>query len=172
MHARRNGIDPMSREVMKSAGQPRAYIRDDVASDEEWEGHWMARKFLNYYGVGERMVTVIPLADDCECIVLLDRPVDGDRFTVEDKQFFFMAISGLRGLHRNLSIERGAMFATKPLSRRERETYCHLLTSMSEAEIAERMGLSSHTVHDYARKLYRKFNVKGRVGLMALAHGC
>ena len=82
-----------------------------------------------------------------------------------------MAVSGLGTLHRNLSIERGAIHASKPLSRRERETYCHLLTSKSESEIAELMGLSSHTVHDYARKLYRKFNVKGRVGLMALVHG-
>ena len=44
--------------------------------------------------------------------------------------------------------------------------------ALLEAEIAERMGLSSHTVHDYARKLYRKFNVKGRVGLMALVLAC
>ena len=171
VHARKSGIDPMSREVMRNVGLPRAYIRDDVATDEEWDGHWMARKFLHYYGVGERMVSVIPLAEDCECIMLLDRPLDGDRFTSADKQFFFMVVSGLRGLHRNLCIERGAIHATKPLSRRERETYCHLLTSMSEAEIAEQMGLSAHTVHDYARKLYRKFNVKGRVGLMALVHG-
>ena len=39
MHARKDGVDPLSREVMKGAGKARAYIRDDVASDEEWDGH-------------------------------------------------------------------------------------------------------------------------------------
>ena len=67
---------------------------------------------------------------------MLDRGLEADRFTQADKQFFFMAVSGLGTLHRNLSIERGAIHASKPLSRRERETYCHLLTSKSESEIA------------------------------------
>lgn len=54
------------------------------------------------------------------------------------------------------------------LSNREIDTYRLLLTDLSENQIADRLKLSTHTVHDYARQLYRKFGVKGRVGLMAM----
>ncbi|MFK7912155.1 MAG: helix-turn-helix transcriptional regulator [Akkermansiaceae bacterium] len=171
MHARKSGIDPMTRELVKNVGESRACIREDVFTDKEWGDHWMVRNFLNYYGVGERMVGVIPIIHNAECVVVLDRPVNAKPFTQSDKHFFHLAIAGLRELQRNLSLERGAIQATAPLSRRERETYCYLLTSMSEGEIAVQMKLSSHTVHDYARKLYKKFDVKGRVGLMALVLG-
>ena len=87
------------------------------------------------------------------------------------ERVFHLAITGMYDLHRYLGLECGALHASSILSRRERETYRYLLTSMSEGEIAEQMRLSSHTVHDYARKLYKKFNVKGRVGLMALVLG-
>lgn len=168
MHARKNGIDPISQELLKGIGTPRVCIREDVVSEEAWKNHWMASKFLSYYGVGERMVGMFPVTEDCECCILLDRKLGGKPFTQLDKHYFHLAVSGLYGLHRHLCLERGVVSATSLLSQREGQTYRKLLTNMSEAEIAEEMGLSAHTVHDYARKLYKKFNVKGRVGLMAL----
>lgn len=171
MHARKNGVDPITVELLKSTGVTRACIREDVVTEKQWAEHWLARSFLSYYGVGERMVGVVPHSEDSECVVVLDRPLKAKPYTQGDKQFFLHAIGGLRRLHRNLSLEHGAIHASSPLSKRERETYRQLLTSRSEAEIAEQMGLSSHTIHDYARKLYRKFNVKGRTGLMALVLG-
>ncbi len=169
--ARKSGVDPISRKLIDEAGEARAFIREDVMSDEEWKTHWMARKFLNFYGVGERMAGALPVIDGCECVIVLDRPIKGEPFSASDKRYFQLAITGLQELHMNLCMEHGAIHASTPLSQRERETYRYLLTTMSEAEIADQMGLSAHTVHDYARKLYRKFNVKGRVGLMALVLG-
>ena len=42
-----------------------------------------------------------------------------------------------------------------------------LLGGASEKEIADRMGLSAHTVHQYVKSIYRAFGVRSRAELMA-----
>lgn len=168
-YAKKNGLDPVSEVILQNVGHPRVVIRHDVATDAAWENHWFANKFLSYYGIGERMVGMFPVENDCECYVTIDRAIGESPFTVQDKNYFQLAMMGLNGLHRNLCLERGMIASSSPLSKREKQTFSLLLTELSEAEIAEQLGLSAHTIHDYARTLYKKFAVKGRVGLMALA---
>jgi DNA-binding CsgD family transcriptional regulator len=56
---------------------------------------------------------------------------------------------------------------TGSLSRRVTETLEQLLGGASEKEIADRMGLSAHTVHQYVKAVYRAFRVRSRAELMA-----
>jgi ATP/maltotriose-dependent transcriptional regulator MalT len=42
-----------------------------------------------------------------------------------------------------------------------------LLTGASEKQVAEQLGLSPHTVHDYVKLLYKLFQVHSRAELMA-----
>ena len=53
------------------------------------------------------------------------------------------------------------------LSRRAAQTLEQLLGGASEKEIADRMGLSAHTVHQYVKTVYRSFGVRSRAELMA-----
>ena len=53
------------------------------------------------------------------------------------------------------------------LSRRAAQTLGELLSGLSEKEIADRMGLSAHTVHQYVKTVYRAFGVRSRAELMA-----
>lgn len=53
------------------------------------------------------------------------------------------------------------------LCRRERQTLELLLTGASEKEIAAQLGLSVHTVHQYVKAIYRRFDVTSRAQLMA-----
>jgi DNA-binding CsgD family transcriptional regulator len=53
------------------------------------------------------------------------------------------------------------------LTRREQDTLSLLLTDASEKEMAARLGISPHTVHDYVKRLYRKLGVTSRAALMA-----
>ena len=65
-------------------------------------------------------------------------------------------------------LQRGIILADKPLTPSERRMLSELLTDKSEREIAETLSLKSTTVHTYAKRIIRKFNVRGRAGLMAL----
>jgi DNA-binding CsgD family transcriptional regulator len=69
-----------------------------------------------------------------------------------------------RGYHRGHSKRvRGT-----GLPRRQREVLDRLLRGDSEKQVATALGISSHTVHVYAKQLYRKFGVAARSELMAL----
>jgi DNA-binding CsgD family transcriptional regulator len=80
----------------------------------------------------------------------------------------------LRLLHDELSLLAGNVLsdgqdaALIDLSPRLRQTLTWLLCGDSEKEVALRMGLSRHTVHEYVVALYRYFRVNSRAGLMAL----
>lgn len=167
MHVRKTGLDPYSENLLPQMGRSRVLIRHDFFSDEEWQEHWFSQKFLAYYGIGERMIGMSPLTDDCECCILLDRAVGEAPFSSADREKLSLALAGLGRLNERLCLERGALVASSLFSKREQQTYRLLLKNLSEAEIAEELGLSAHTIHDYARNLYKKFGVKGRVGLMA-----
>jgi DNA-binding NtrC family response regulator len=57
------------------------------------------------------------------------------------------------------------------LSPRMQQTLECLLAGASEKEVAAKLGLSSHTVHDYVKKLYRHFRVSSRAELLATVLG-
>jgi DNA-binding CsgD family transcriptional regulator len=59
--------------------------------------------------------------------------------------------------------------AAHDLPPRLAETLAALFEGLPEKEIARRMGLSPHTVHDYVKTLYRRFRVQSRAELVALA---
>lgn len=106
---------------------------------------------------------------------------------------FAAQAGGQRGVVRGLAFYRGrarkrfdeadrallAVFATHAapllapprveprLSRRERATLESLVAGASEKEIAAQLGISRHTVHDYAKRIYRAFGVRSRGELLA-----
>ncbi len=56
------------------------------------------------------------------------------------------------------------------LSPRLRQTLTLLLAGGSEKEVARRMGISRHTVHEYVVELYKRLHVNSRAELMAFCH--
>src|SRR5262249_685069 len=53
------------------------------------------------------------------------------------------------------------------LSRRERQTLALVLDGLADKEIAERLGISRHTVNQYTKAIYRHYAVTSRVQLLA-----
>lgn len=71
-------------------------------------------------------------------------------------------------IHKHL--EKRVTLANVPeLSGREKELLNYLCTDMSYAEIAKKMFLSESTVDTYRAKLFQKFDVKNRIGLILKA---
>ena len=68
-------------------------------------------------------------------------------------------------------IGRALVSATEPspvkLSPRLRQTLAYLLEGDSEKQVADRLGLSHATTHQYVTGLYRHFGVGSRAQLMA-----
>ena len=76
-----------------------------------------------------------------------------------------------RGLPRDpeaVAAERRLIELASQLSLRMRETLLQLLTGVHEKEIADRMGISPHTVHQYVKALYQHFDVGTRAQFMAM----
>ncbi len=65
-------------------------------------------------------------------------------------------------------MHHGLLLADRPLTAAERRVLNGLLGHAIERGIAEELGLTTATVHTYATRIYRKFNVQGRTGLAAL----
>ncbi len=55
------------------------------------------------------------------------------------------------------------------MSERERELLQHLCTDLTYAEVAKKMFLSESTIDTYRGKLFEKFEVKNRIGLILKA---
>jgi len=50
---------------------------------------------------------------------------------------------------------------------RLRDTLAALAAGLSEKQVAARLGISAHTVHEYTKALYRRFGVQSRAELLA-----
>ena len=67
--------------------------------------------------------------------------------------------------------EWGRVARALKLSPREVELLRCCFDDLSEARMAESLGISRHTVHTYVRRLYRKAAVSSRVELVVRAVG-
>jgi DNA-binding CsgD family transcriptional regulator len=121
-----------------------------------------------------------PRREDCD--------TDGPRrFTVRQRRGVHVAHGGLRWVYypeinREQRVSVGPIsvdldFATPvaslptnaaaDLAPRHQKVLSHLLAGGSEKALADQLGLSRHTIHEYVRAIYRKFNVNSRSELMA-----
>ena len=57
------------------------------------------------------------------------------------------------------------------MSQRELEIAQAVFDDLSEGEIAEALGISTHTVHTYLKRLYQKLGAKSRVELVCILVG-
>jgi DNA-binding NarL/FixJ family response regulator len=85
------------------------------------------------------------------------------------------AVAALDRLTAVLEVQRErpeiAPGALAPLTQREAEVAVLIAEGLADREIAQRLYLSHHTVSQYVKRIYRKLDVDGRVGLTRLLLG-
>ena len=91
---------------------------------------------------------------------------DGPFTTREGRLIHILHHELARSFGTALALEPGGLFAG--LSRRLEETLQALIEGDSEKQVAARLGLSRHTVHEYVMDLYRRLAVNSRAELLAL----
>jgi DNA-binding NarL/FixJ family response regulator len=92
-----------------------------------------------------------------------DLPIDGAD-AVDRRRRLLAEVCKVFGDHVAPGKGPGEEFALPP---RLRQTLTHLVWGDSEKEVANRLGLSQHTIHVYVKQLYKRLNVSSRGELLA-----
>jgi DNA-binding CsgD family transcriptional regulator len=117
--------------------------------------------------VDHQLTSVCQVSDDGATTVIgLLRAIGERDFSSREQEL-------LRFFHDELGrlVGRSLISATEPsaegLSPRLRQTLACLLEGDSEKQVADRLGLSQTTIHQYVTTLYRHFRVRSRAQLLA-----
>jgi DNA-binding CsgD family transcriptional regulator len=112
---------------------------------------------------------IMPVGADIESWFGFERiGPDKAGYTPDDRAVMEYAGRPLNWFHRLVCLHHGICLADAQLTPAERRLVPLLLRGGTECSIAKELNLSLATVHTYATRIYRKFNVQGRTGLMAL----
>jgi len=148
-------------------GAFRVNLLADLAPPGWFEGEFY-RRFYVGSGRTDAVWAGVPVNADAESYFGFYRGPGQPRFGKAEKDIVAMALRGLRWFHRAQFLSEGLGVASEPLAPSERRVLAGLLGRGTEAAIAAELGLTPATVHTYATRIYRKFNVQGRAGLTAL----
>lgn len=126
------------------------------------------RAYYEVFGVDDRLWVASPINLQAESYFVFDKRRTASRFTDADAELAGRAIRGITWFQRRLLYSHGLLIAQHPLTPAERLVVQLLLTDKSEKEIAAALEISAHTIHGHVKEIYRKYNVSGRAGLMAI----
>ena len=164
----RREVDPLSIYSVQEAGARFRAFSIRQAMRPDWFDKPYYKNFYEGRGVYDCIVAVFPLTQDAECSFVVHASPERGAFSADDVAQVARVLRGLKWFLRRLMLEHSLLLASSPLSPAERRTLAELLTDATEKEIATRLELTSNTVHQYAKAIYRKYGVKGRAGLMSL----
>jgi DNA-binding CsgD family transcriptional regulator len=145
-----------------------ALTRTDLASNAEWEVSADC-KLARLVGVSHPIASfqMLPGADDLLSALCLWRAAGERDFTPRERVL-------LREVHAAIvplvggPLARPGQPSPTSLAPRVRQVLRGLLAGDGDKQIAARMGLTRHTVNQYAKALFRHFGVQSRAELLAL----
>ncbi len=147
------------------AQSPRTLLQREMYDHEQEVAPLMEQWRAN--GLGDMLLSVYPISPELSSVVALYRRAGHSNFTERDRAIVHLIFQQVDWLHRDgLNIPAGPTVIQ--LSPRERQVLVFLMSGDAQKEIAIKLGLSSHTVNDYMKSIYRQLNVSSRAELMAL----
>jgi DNA-binding CsgD family transcriptional regulator len=159
-----NVVDPQTDAMIARAGETRAFLRHEIVADDVWYGCDLFNKILRPLGIEDRLLGARAVDDVSESYIGLDRGPSDAPFTERERNMLLMFLLGAAQFHREQLLAHGIGPALSP---RERQVMAHLLTDATEGQIAQALGLTARSAHQYVVSIARKLGVKGRVGVMA-----
>lgn len=119
--------------------------------------------------VGPPLVTYRPIKNDCVSGIGIYRRYDRPMFDRRETKLAHIVLTEVPWLH-----EEGWPWApavkVPRLPHRCRLALSLMLDGLSRKQVADRMGLSIHTVNDYAKKIYAYFHVNSHAELLTRFH--
>jgi len=163
--------DPFIAAHLEGAGRFRINRKHMLVSDEDYRtAHQKRLLDLNRcLDSHDLMYAALPLGEDAESWLCFERiGPTVECFSEVEQGILMYAVRPLTWFQQQVMLFHGVKLAGQSLLPSERRVLTALLTDSSEQEIADMLGLAPSTVHTYSTRLCRKFNVRGRTGLMAL----
>ncbi len=161
------GADPnMTAFLARFAPPHGTAVRRQIVGDREHYASDYYRDYLSPIHIDDSLCSFHELPDGSFDAVTLHR-------RSRDRPWSPREVELLTLVHREAATMVGGELASGegyrlPLAPRLQETLDATLDGLSEKEIAARMRLSEHTVHQYVKALYRRYRVRSRAELMAL----
>jgi DNA-binding CsgD family transcriptional regulator len=160
----RREIDPSFVLPMRNVGAFRTYCFRRELSEDWFRSAFYERHYASV-DVFDAVYVAFPLNEDCEShFGFYSRKT----FTDEEIALLAYALRGIKWFHRDLMLSQGLLMASSPLTVAERRVLQLLLTDASEKSIAAQVEMAPSTVHQHVVRIYRKFGVSSRAGLMSL----
>ncbi len=112
------------------------------------------------------LLAAYPLDRNFSSNLGLHRRIGRPPFSLRDRTIVQTVYGQVEWLHRS-ALNESVREAAIALTPRERQTLIYLLSGHTQRSIAERMGISPHTVNDYLKQIHKQFGVKSRAELQA-----
>lgn len=165
--ARDYSDDPFLAKATKFTGKAYAWRRSDLLTAREWYETQHFDETRIPASMDDFMHSQWPIESPlCQGGVAVHRPMRDPLFTARDRALLtLIAVEVSRFLPARPS---GPLAIVGVLGPRLRQTLAGLLRGESEKQIAHRLELSRHTIHDYVKLLHRRFDVASRTELIAM----
>ncbi|RAL20923.1 hypothetical protein DL240_14710 [Lujinxingia litoralis] len=157
---------PSSVAIARSAGRLRVLLRPELIGERRWE-ETPTGELMALLGSGDRMLGGLPLGDTVEVIIGVDRPLGAPEFVEEDRAQLARFFERCGPYLMRILISHGLLPHQNPLTPRERECHELLLDALTESEIAEVMGLTPRSAHQYVARVYQKLGINSRAQLIS-----
>lgn len=145
------------------AGRRSTFIDGELFPEGE-EEHFM--EMWRGTGFEHFLLTIYPIDRNFSSNLGLHRRIGRPPFTRRDRMIAQAVYGQVEWLHRS-ALNEAVREAAIALTPRERQTLIYLLAGHSQKSIAERMGISPHTVNDYLKQIHKRFGVTSRAQLQA-----
>jgi DNA-binding CsgD family transcriptional regulator len=139
--------------------------RDRLMSATQWQ-ETAAGKLWHATGFDHFLISSYPIGDETVSNLGFHRRLGRPSFTERDFTIVNVMTQQIDWLHRQESNIPAAKDVVS-LSARERQIMMFLLGGDSRKEVAAKLKLSTHTVADYLKIIYRKLRVNSRAELLS-----
>lgn len=160
--------DPAFPAMLPLYGTSFTRTRQQLASDSDWYGSSAANECFRRYDCDDYIKSMEPVAlpggAQLLCGITLYRGWRERPFGERERSLVAL-------LHEQLAVDwreaHGDLPELRDMAPRLRQTCGLLMRGLSEKEVAAELDLSTHTVHQYVKELYRRMHVRSRGELHA-----
>lgn len=158
--------DPFALESIRNAGEDR--IVSGIKSQRKTSWNGVDYRFSFQKNEGDRLVAVHSISDRNEVHVCFSRDEDSPSFSSAEADLLEWMLGVVAPWARRIALSFGLHAEGTPLSPRERQTLLYLLTRFSEREIADELGVTRKSAHQYVARVYQKLGIHSRPTLLSM----